>query len=330
MERQQRRSRAASCGESGTPALGPYPARDLRLRRARRAVHRSDQHLNNLWYREHISATNPCGEIPLPAYGACDLGSINLTRFVDAPFTPQADSPSSHSRKPRALPSDCSITSYASRFPLPRQAENANGSRRIGLGITGLADALVMLGLAMGVTVAYGGCRSYGAHLSRRVSCLDRAGGGKGKLSLFRKDKYLEGAFIRACQTTFGAGIAESGIRNSHLIAIAPTGTISLLAGNVSSGLEPVFARSYGEGSSDERDIRKNSRSRTMLQLWRETKGPAEDLRRHLLRQTSCRCSPILTFRRPCSPSLTTRFPRRSTWRRISPSPNSAKSMICL
>jgi ribonucleoside-diphosphate reductase alpha chain len=116
--------------------------------------------LNNLWYRERISATNPCGEIPLPPYGACDLGSLNLTRFVLSPFTPEARIDieglieTTHVAT-RLL--DNVID--ASHFPLPQQAENARGSRRIGLGVTGLADALVMLGLQYGSDRSLGTAR---------------------------------------------------------------------------------------------------------------------------------------------------------------------------
>jgi ribonucleoside-diphosphate reductase alpha chain len=107
--------------------------------------------LNNLWYREHISGTNPCGEIPLPPYGACDLGSLNLTRFVRLPFTGQARI----DQEGLAAATGIAVRLLdnvidASRFPLPQQAENARGSRRIGLGITGLADVLVMLGQRYG------------------------------------------------------------------------------------------------------------------------------------------------------------------------------------
>jgi ribonucleoside-diphosphate reductase alpha chain len=203
--------------------------------------------MNNLWYRERISATNPCGEIPLPAYGACDLGSINLTRFIEAPFTPLAR------LNPEGLVEATGIAVRlldnvidASRFPLPAQAGNARGSRRIGLGITGLADALIMVGLR------YGRNRSLAwAAETMRVICYAAYRASialakeKGSFPYFEKDKYLQGAFVRSLPDDIQAGIATNGIRNSHLIAIAPTGTISLLAGNVSSGLEPVFADTY-------------------------------------------------------------------------------------
>jgi ribonucleoside-diphosphate reductase alpha chain len=203
--------------------------------------------LNNLWYREQITATNPCGEIPLPSYGCCDLGSLNLTRFILAPFTSQAriDAESLVETTRTAVRLLDNVID-ASRFPLPQQAENARGSRRIGLGITGLADALVMLGLTYGgdrsLTIAADVMRLI-CHTAYRASiALARQ---KGGFPDYERDKYLRGRFIRALPEDIRDGIASHGIRNSHLIAIAPTGTISLLAGNVSSGLEPIFAASY-------------------------------------------------------------------------------------
>ena len=203
--------------------------------------------LNNLWYRERITATNPCGEIPLPPYGACDLGSINLTRFVVSPFTPEARIDVDGLTETAGIAARLLDNVIGlSRFPLAQQAANARGSRRIGLGITGLADALVMLGLH------YYGARALAAagdvmrgicHAAYRASiALARE---KGSFSYFERDKYLQGAFIRALPQDIQDAIAAHGIRNSHLIAIAPTGTISLLAGNVSSGLEPIFGASY-------------------------------------------------------------------------------------
>ncbi len=203
--------------------------------------------LNNLWYREIISATNPCGEIPLPPYGACDLGSLNLTRFVLSPFTRDAridaDGLAETTRIAVRFLDD---VIDASRFPLPEQSEVARGSRRIGLGITGLADALVMLGLDYGsersLTFAADILRLI-CHTAYRAS--SRLAQEKGSFSYFERDKHLQGEFIRTLPPDIQGDIATHGIRNSHLLAIAPTGTISLLAGNVSSGLEPVFAASY-------------------------------------------------------------------------------------
>jgi ribonucleoside-diphosphate reductase alpha chain len=210
--------------------------------------------LNNLWYRERIGATNPCGEVPLPPYGACDLGSLNLTRFVLSPFTPQA-------RIDLERLADATQVGVrllddvidASRFPLPQQAEQARGSRRIGLGLTGLADALVMLDLT------YGSERSLAlaaevmrvvCHAAYRASvALAKQ---KGSFPFFDRDKYLQAPFVRSLPADIRDGIAAAGIRNSHLIAIAPTGTISLLAGNISSGVEPIFAASYQRKILDE------------------------------------------------------------------------------
>ncbi|UCH53556.1 MAG: adenosylcobalamin-dependent ribonucleoside-diphosphate reductase [Pseudomonadota bacterium] len=198
---------------------------------------------NNLWYREHISATNPCGELPLPPYGACDLGSLNLTRFVRAPFTSQAEIDLAGIESTAALAvrmMDDAID--LSQFPLAPQAEQARGTRRIGLGITGLGDALILLGLHYGSEPA----RDMAARIMERIChAAYRASIGlakeKGSFPFFERERYLEGPFIRRLPSDIRDGIARHGIRNSHLTAIAPTGTISLLANNISSGLEPVY-----------------------------------------------------------------------------------------
>jgi len=203
--------------------------------------------LNNLWYRERITATNPCGEIPLPPYGACDLGSLNLTRFVLSPFTPDARIDfEGIEQTTRIAVRLLDNVIDASQFPLPPQAESAHGSRRVGLGITGLADAMVMLGLT------YGGAESLAAaaDIMRRIChAAYRTSIGlakeKGSFPYFECNRHLNGAFIRSLPEDIRNEMAETGVRNSHLLAIAPTGTISLLAGNVSSGLEPIFAASY-------------------------------------------------------------------------------------
>ena len=203
--------------------------------------------LNNLYYRERINATNPCGEIPLPPYGACDLGSINLTQFVQYPFTKQArldeDGIGAIAALAVRLLDDVIDTSH---YPLPNQAKQARGSRRIGLGFTGLADALMML------NIRYGGEESLRiaqtvmqtlCHAAYRASVAIARD--KGPFPFFDRENYLAGEFVRRLPSDIRDGIAQHGIRNSHLTAIAPTGTISLLANNVSSGLEPVFAGDF-------------------------------------------------------------------------------------
>ena len=203
--------------------------------------------LNNLWYREQISATNPCGEVPLPPYGACDLGSVNLTRFVRTPFTPEA-------RLDRKALSATVATAVrlldnvvdASRFPLPKQAESAQGTRRLGLGMTGLADTLIMLGLRYGSDASLGFAADTMRLVCHAAYCASVAiAQEKGSFPYLDKARYLGGRFICSLPDDIRDAIAANGIRNSHLLAIAPTGTISLLAGNVSSGLEPIFAASY-------------------------------------------------------------------------------------
>ena len=200
--------------------------------------------LNNLYYRERIVASNPCGEIPLPAYGACDLGSINLAAFVERPFEPAAridfEAVAATATTATRMLDD---VIDASPFPLPAQAAQAQGSRRIGLGVTGLADALIMLGLDYGTEAA----RAM-ASAAMRVVChaayqasVDAAAE-KGVFPNFERDAYLDGPFVTSLPASIRDGIARDGIRNSHLTAIAPTGTISLLADNLSSGIEPVFA----------------------------------------------------------------------------------------
>jgi len=234
--------------------------------------------LNNLCYREQISASNPCGEVPLPPYGACDLGSINLTRFVRRPFSPDVDFDMEGVRATAALATRMMDNVIdVSRFPLEAQARQAHGSRRIGLGLTGLADTLIMLGITYGSEASYRFAASVMeaiCHSAYRTSIeLARQ---KGSFPFFERDQYLRGEFIRALPQDIRDGIAEHGIRNSHLTAIAPTGTISMLANNVSSGLEPVFDYSYtrrvleADGSYATYGL-----TDAAVRLWRELNGDA-------------------------------------------------------
>jgi ribonucleoside-diphosphate reductase alpha chain len=203
---------------------------------------------NNLAYRERISATNPCGEVPLPPYGACDLGAINLTQFVRRPFTDRAS---------LDLARICDLTGTAvrmldnlidvSRYPLSHQAQIAHGTRRIGLGITGLADALIMLGLHYGEEEArQTAARAMRAICHAAYRASTKLAEEKGPFPYFQPIPYLTAPFIRGLPDDLREAIRQHGVRNSHLISIAPTGTISLLANNISSGIEPVFSFRQG------------------------------------------------------------------------------------
>ena len=230
---------------------------------------------NNLAYCETILASNPCGEQMLPAYGACLLGSVNLARLVEAPFAPGA-----------ALDEErlASLTHTAvrlldnvidiSRFPLPAQEAEARAKRRIGIGVTGLADALVFTGVRYGSPEAADLTRRWLGSIRREAYRASAAlAAEKGPFPLY-DPCILDAPSLKALDPQTREMIARHGLRNGCLTSIAPTGTISLLAGNVSSGIEPVFAFSYTrkvrqpDGSSREEAVEDYA-----LSVWKALNG---------------------------------------------------------
>jgi ribonucleoside-diphosphate reductase alpha chain len=204
---------------------------------------------NNLSYCETIASTNPCAEQPLPPYGCCCLGSIDLTRFVLQAFTSAAEfDRQAFAQVVRVAVRMLDNVLDATVWPLPQQQREAASKRRVGLGFTGLGDALVMLNLRYDTA----GARDLAKSISELMRDTAYAASAdlaveRGAFPLFNADLYLSGqTFASRLPTELKERIRKTGLRNSHLLSIAPTGTISLaFADNASNGIEPAFSWTY-------------------------------------------------------------------------------------
>lgn len=238
---------------------------------------------NNLSYCETIASTNPCAEQPLPPYGCCCLGSIDLTKFVRHPFEDTASfDQTAFAELARTAVRMLDNVLDVTVWPLPQQQNEARNKRRVGLGFTGLGDALIMLNLRYDSQPA----RDMARHISEVMrnaayEASSELARERGAFPLFNADLFLSsGTFASRLPTKLKQRIRETGLRNSHLLSIAPTGTISLaFADNASNGIEPAFSWSYTrkkrmpDGSLKEYAVEDHA-----WRLYRHLKGADEPL----------------------------------------------------
>lgn len=230
--------------------------------------------MNNLNYMETIASTNPCGEQPLPPYGACLLGSINLCALLKDDWSAIDIDALYHTVRTAVRMLDNVVD--VSKFPLPQQEAEAKSKRRIGLGITGWASCLALMGVKYGSPEAVEMTDrilrliteyAYGASIELGVE--------KGPAPAYHVDM-LDSGFMKNMSKYLRGRVLVHGIRNMLLTSIAPTGTISLYAGNVSSGIEPIFAMTYTRTVLEKDGSKREERVEDYAaRKWRERHGDA-------------------------------------------------------
>lgn len=241
--------------------------------------------LNPLSYCETIAASNPCGEQKLPPYGACNLGSLNLTAFVDNPFSDQAVLNTAQlAQVAQTATHMLDAVIDVSNFPLPQQADEARSKRRIGIGVTGLADTFLMLGLRYGSEASCVAVREWMSVIrSAAITKSAAMAKEKGSFPTFGP-AYLETAYFKSLPPDLQDVIRENGLRNGQHLSIAPTGTISLVANNISSSIEPVFAFEYTRKvREDDSSFREEQVSDYAYRLFKHIHGSDASLPDHFV-----------------------------------------------